>query len=739
MNIIEKNCQEYINFPEKGNIYRDVLQLTLNTQDRNKVFDIISNVYKNKIHAVSSSNSYLYSLLANYLDVPFIPIIERKGEKPNTIFKYYENNNKFYGIEIQMELINNLPKNCTILLVEDCISKGKSQVAFAELLEKVGCNVIILALIELLGLEGRSRLKKYNLCSFYKIPYDISKNDYYKKILENDEFALKYKTLELEYLSLDRPKIIDSNFDNQKDLILNNSIEHFNYQYWCTEDDDRIILFYHYDMESIAANIAETYPNNFRLGKINWNYFPDNWYNITFETPLNNKNVVFLGSLFDPRKFLETAMLGIIFPRQHIKSFNFVIPYFAPATFERVQKEGILASAEPVAKLLTSCLRDTKGESCVLKIYDIHALPVRFYFNDTCIIKHLTAIPLIKNIIKKNMLTVCFADEGAVKRFKHFFNEFPMIICSKERKDNERKIIISDKYNFNNEKNMDHVIIIDDLVQSGNTLHECRKALQLYGFKKVSCYVTHAVFPNECYIDFTNNNSKSGFENFYVTNTNPIVTNKLNMKPFTVLNISDHLAQDILNDLQIEKNNDFSPLDILVSCTVQNKLDAINIALNKINAKRKNKFYPVNIKGYDINNNINEQLFSYDETWHRANNKLLQLEHLIEHKSNTILISIENGFCVNNDDEKYIGYNFSVIMVKYFDKILHDTSQKIFIDIKDKDVIDYCLQNKNIKIGTKLEEKYGYPSGLWHEYYSDLDITHHISTSLTSLLSHLLC
>lgn len=755
MEIIKNNCIEYANLYKKGVIIRDIMSLMVNTNDRKYFFELLVEYYKDKIDVIvgPDSKGYLFSILSDMMNIPFLPIRKRTGKIPNTIFKYYNSEYGCSGLEVQVDLINKLPKgkHSRILVIDDVIATGESILAIIDLLKKVDYRVThVMCPVELLGLGARDKLNGCEFISFYKVPYNITKNDYLNKITHEDHESLKYKLQELEYTILDYSKLVTYRSNLLNDLKLLNTevvtitkllnknlVKVLKYDYISTEDDNRVILFYHYDMESMAEDIVNMYPNHFRLGKINWNYFPDQWYNISFETPLNNKNVVFLGTLFDPKKFLETAMMGIIFPRQHINSFTYVIPYFAPATFERVQKEGILASAEPVAKLLTSCLRDTKGESCILKIYDIHALPVRFYFTDNCIIKHLTAIPLIKNIIKKEMLTVCFADDGAVKRFKQFFSEFPMVICSKERIGTERKIVISDMYNFNREKNMEHVIIIDDLVQTGNTLHECRKALICNGFKKVSCYVTHAVFPNECYNEFLEDGPKYGFENFYVTNTNPIITNKLSEKPFIVLNINNHLANDIINDLQIHTNNIVTPLNVHVATTNQNKLEAVNISLNKVNSEKISKYYPINIYGYDIKSNINNQPIGYSETQLGANNRINQLCTINNDTiSNNLYISIESGYCT--DCETKSGFDFAVILVKYRDILLEEISDRIYIDEKDLDIADICVQDPSITIGSELEKRYGYPNGQWHEYYSNTSRTEQLVKPLTNILQKLL-
>jgi phosphoribosylpyrophosphate synthetase len=41
-----------------------------------------------------------------------------------------------------------------------------------------------------------------------------------------------------------------------------------------------------------------------------------------------------------------------------------------------------------------------------------------------------------------------------------------------------------------------HVVIVDDLVQTGGTLYECGVALKGLGAASVSTFAAHAVFPN---------------------------------------------------------------------------------------------------------------------------------------------------------------------------------------------------------------------------------------------------
>jgi phosphoribosylpyrophosphate synthetase len=103
---------------------------------------------------------------------------------------------------------------------------------------------------------------------------------------------------------------------------------------------------------------------------VTWNYFPDGWPNISFEHPskLQGRHVVFLGSLYDRTKFVEQLSVVMILPRQFVRSLSIVFPYFAPGTMERVDEEGIVATAETVAKLFASAIPMTKNGPASLRV-----------------------------------------------------------------------------------------------------------------------------------------------------------------------------------------------------------------------------------------------------------------------------------------------------------------------------------------------------------------------------------
>jgi hypothetical protein len=102
-----------------------------------------------------------------------------------------------------------------------------------------------------------------------------------------------------------------------------------------------------------------------------------------------------------------------------------------------------------------------------------------------------------------------------------------------------------------------HVVIVDDLVQSGGTLLECAKLLQVTGAAAVSAFATHGVFPNGSYKRFLSDEGGSGggagassspsptaaFRYFWITDSCPATAAAVaGVRPFEVLSLAEPIA-----------------------------------------------------------------------------------------------------------------------------------------------------------------------------------------------------
>ena len=132
-------------------------------------------------------------------------------------------------------------------------------------------------------------------------------------------------------------------------------------------------------------------------------------------------------------------------------------------------------------------------------------------------------------------ISIAFPDDGAAKRFKTKFPELPIIVCSKVRVGDERRVTVSE-----GEASGRHCVIVDDLVQSGGTLLECAKCLKALGATRVSCFVTHAIFPNENWKKFMHTEGGANIiDKVWITDTVPQIAEAVaNIEPFEVLSIA---------------------------------------------------------------------------------------------------------------------------------------------------------------------------------------------------------
>lgn len=218
-------------------------------------------------------------------------------------------------------------------------------------------------------------------------------------------------------------------------------------------------------------------------------------------TRIRNRHVSFLASFQSPASIFEQLSIIYQLPRMFVGSFTLVLPYFPTGTAERVEAEGDVATAVTLARILSNIPLSRGGPTSVV-IFDIHALQERFYFGDTVLPLFESGIPLLRARLAalpdRDQVTIAYPDEGAWKRFHYQFGDYPEIICTKVRDGAKRIVRLKEGAPRGR-----HVVIVDDLVQSGGTLLECGKLLALTGATAVSAYATHGVFPQRSFEKFT--------------------------------------------------------------------------------------------------------------------------------------------------------------------------------------------------------------------------------------------
>lgn len=654
----------------KGVIFKDINPLLANRKLYSAAIDFavqkISKHNPDVIAGIDSRGFIIGQSIADRMNLPFT-MIRKAGKMPNTIKKSYK---KEYGedtMEVQLDLF---PKGTKVVIVDDLIATGGTLCCAAELMEEAGYEVVdVFCLIQLQGFQLPEKLKQYNL-----------------------NFVLSYATSG-ELATLQTTRYLPTK---------------------PRESGSEVVVFYHPSMKEIADGIL-CY-DCFREGFISWEKFPDKWDNITFENNLENKRVVFIGSLFDPTTFLEQLSFIKVLPRQGILSLDFYLPYYGSSTHERVDYEGMLATAETTASIISSCMSLTKEGPARIHIYDIHCVVERFYFSDNIVYKGETAIELFKSRISPTS-TIMFPDMGAYKRFRHCFINYKMIVCSKVRDGDKRNIIITDKYNWPlpgyDSEALDDVIIVDDIANSGGTLMEGKKAAISFGAKRVSAYVTHAVFPNNSHTKMT------GFHKFYVTNTNPMITSKLkNNDMFEIIDISPHISASLMQSLGIKNALKKKSINVYVASSNTVKLNVVHDMFAP--------YYSVEVFGTNAKSGVPEQPIN-EETLQGCMNRLnATIEQFRE--TADFVISIESGI----DTEKMVDYCEIAVYNKEKGSVTNVSSLKYGISTPVPIDFQSFATNRNVTVGSLIEKAYGYSS--WHDHFGTVSRYNMMLTTLNEAL-----
>ena len=306
-------------------------------------------------------------------------------------------------------------------------------------------------------------------------------------------------------------------------------------------DPRKKYLYYCPQMKELAEAIAAQPSSlSIELGEISWKTFADGFPNLFVNgaESIHGKHVAFLASFNNPATIFEQISVIYSLPKMFIASFTLILPFFPTGTAERVDREGEIPTAVTMARILSHIPLSRGGPTSTI-IFDIHALQERFYFGDNITPYFETGIPLLLKELAAledtNDVVIAYPDEGAMKRFHTFFEGFEEVVCTKVRQGDKRIVTLKE-----GEPKDKHVVIVDDLVQSGGTLIECGKVLLNHGAKCISAYCTHGVFPNESWRRFTDSDM---FSNFWITDSCPQTVKALKGKhPFNVLSLAGRIA-----------------------------------------------------------------------------------------------------------------------------------------------------------------------------------------------------
>lgn len=166
-----KKIEEYVmsipDFPQPGIIFRDVTSVIGDPDGLKLAIDSLDELLEGvdyDVIAGTESRGFIFGAPLAYKNGIGFVLVRKKGKLPReTIEASYDLEYGSAVVEMHKDAIKPGQK---VVLVDDLIATGGTMAAAAELVEKLGGEVVkMIFLIELTDLKGREKLKKYDVAS----------------------------------------------------------------------------------------------------------------------------------------------------------------------------------------------------------------------------------------------------------------------------------------------------------------------------------------------------------------------------------------------------------------------------------------------------------------------------------------------------------------------------------------------------------------------------------------------
>jgi len=169
---LKKYIRSVKDFPKPGIVFRDITTLLKDPEalksTLKQLYECSKDLKITKVCGIEARGFMLGAMLAERLNVGFVPI-RKPGKLPSkTAKEVYELEYGTDAVEIHLDAIS---KGDRVLLHDDLLATGGTARAAANLIEKLGGNVVQISFIIELGfLKGREKLKNYDVKAL--ITYD---------------------------------------------------------------------------------------------------------------------------------------------------------------------------------------------------------------------------------------------------------------------------------------------------------------------------------------------------------------------------------------------------------------------------------------------------------------------------------------------------------------------------------------------------------------------------------------
>jgi len=273
------------------------------------------------------------------------------------------------------------------------------------------------------------------------------------------------------------------------------------------------------------------------LGKANVTKFSDGEISVEINENVRGKDVFVLQSTCEPTNdnLMEVMLMIDALKRASAGRISAAIPYFGYARQDRrVRSSRVAISAKVVANML-----QVVGVDRILTM-DLHADQIQGFFDIP--VDNIYASPvLLSDVWKQNFenLIVVSPDVGGVVRARALAKrlDVDLAIIDKRRP----RANVAEVMNLIGDVNDRTCVIMDDMVDTANTLCKAANALKAHGAKKVVAYCTHPVLSGSA----VQRVIESELDELVVTDTIPLKEEAAASGKIRQLSVADLLAETI--------------------------------------------------------------------------------------------------------------------------------------------------------------------------------------------------
>lgn len=242
---------------------------------------------------------------------------------------------------------------------------------------------------------------------------------------------------------------------------------------------------------ALAEKIAENY--GIPLGNVTISNFSDGEFQPALVESVRGRRIFIIGSTFpNSDNLMELLLMLDAAKRASARHITAVIPYFGWARQDRKDRPRVAIGAKLVANLIQAA-----GATRIMTM-DLHADQIQGFFEKP--VDHLYAstffLPYLKELELEN-LTIASPDMGGSKRAYAYskYLESEVVICYKQR----IKANIIDTMELIGEVKGQHVILVDDMIDTGGTLAKAADVMMEKGALSVRAICTHPILSGEAY------------------------------------------------------------------------------------------------------------------------------------------------------------------------------------------------------------------------------------------------